>query len=113
MSIKDELIGVIGTENVSDDPGVLESYSKDYSLAPPRMPDFAIYPENTGQVRDIVRICNQYSLPIIPCSSRVHFRGCTIPKQGGVILDLKRMNKIISINERNRYVMIEPGVTWG
>jgi len=112
MSIRDELVNIIGKEYVSDDPGILDGYSRDDSLAPPGMAGFAVYPENSGQVRDTVQICNRYSLPIIPCSSRVHFRGCTVPKQGGVILDLKRMNKILSMNERNRYVQIEPGVTW-
>ena len=112
MSIRDELVNVFGKEYVSDDPGILEGYSRDDSLAPSGMAGFAVYPEKSEQVRDTVQICNRYSLPIIPCSSRVHFRGCTIPKQGGVILDLKRMNKILSMNERNRYVQIEPGVTW-
>ena len=113
MSFKNELANVVGKEYVSDEPGLLKTYSNDYSLALPGMAGFVVYPENTGYVGDIVKLCNRYSFPIIPCSSRVHFRGCTIPKQGGVILDLKRMNRILSVNERNRYVMIEPGVTWG
>lgn len=112
MSVKSELSGVVGAENISDDLGVLEGYSSDYSLMPPGKAGYVVYPENTSQVQNVVKFCNKRSLPIIPCSSRIHFRGCTIPKQGGVILDFQKMNKILSINERNRYVMVEPGVTW-
>ncbi|MDY7038510.1 MAG: FAD-binding oxidoreductase, partial [Thermodesulfobacteriota bacterium] len=112
MSFKDEFAKIVGAENVFDDPDILESYSMDFSLTKPGRAGLAVYPEETDQVRDIVMMCNKHSLPIVPCSSRVHFRGSTIPKQGGVICDLKRMNKIHLINERNRFVKIGPGVTW-
>lgn len=113
MNLKSRLAGVVGKENVSDKQKVLEGYSKDHSLTAPGMAGYVVYPEATAHVQEIVKLCNERSLPLIPCSSKVHFRGSTIPKQGGVILDLRKMNKILSINERNRFVMIEPGVTWG
>ena len=112
MSIKEKLSGVLGADNVSDDPGVLEGYATDYSLTPHGMAGYVVYPENKEQVQGVVKLCNQHALPLVPCSSRVHFRGCTIPKQGGVVMDMQKMNKILDINDRNRYVMIEPGVTW-
>ncbi|MEJ2719155.1 MAG: FAD-binding oxidoreductase [Deltaproteobacteria bacterium] len=112
MDIKGQLAAVVGKDNISDEPGILESYSSDYSLTTPGKAGCVVYPENTAQIAEVVKLCNRDSFPIIPCSSRVHFRGCTIPKQGGAILDLRRMNKIESYNERNRYVAIQPGVTW-
>ena len=112
MNVKDELSRIIGAENVSDDQETLDHYSTDESLNPPGTPGNVVYPENTVQVQEVVKFCNEHALPVIPCSSRVHFRGGTIPKQGGVILDFQKMNRILSINERNRYVMVEPGVTW-
>ena len=57
--------------------------------------------------------CNENNVPIVPVSSRVHFHGCSIPKQGGVVVDMKRMNKILEIDLDNRLVRFEPGVTWG
>ena len=48
----------------------------------------------------------------MPCSSKVHFYGATIPKEGGVVLDLSRMNKILEIDADNRRVRFEAGVTW-
>ena len=113
MSLKYELSKFVGAENVSDDRETLDHYSKDESLHPPGRPGYVVYPENTVQVQEVVKFCNAHALPVIPCSSRVHFRGSTIPKQGGLILDFQKMNRIVSVNERNRFVMIEPGVTWG
>jgi hypothetical protein len=49
---------------------------------------------------------------VVPKSSRVGFFGRTIPEEGGIILDLSGMNRILRIDERNRWVMFEAGVTW-
>ncbi len=112
MGIKEELIGIVGVENVSDDPERLKPYSKDYSFAFPIMPNYVAQPENTEEVQKVIRLANETRTPVVPCSSGIHFNGNTIPSQGGIILDLRRMNKILNINERNRVVRIEPGVTW-
>ena len=112
MNIQDEIANIVGTQGISDDPIVIKSYSTDYSLSRPGKASIVVYPKNTAEVAEVMKFCNSNSVPITPCSSRVHFRGSSIPKQGGVILDLQRMNNILSINDRNRYVMIEPGVTW-
>ena len=62
--------------------------------------------------KKIVRLANQTQIPVVPLSSGIHFYGNTIPTQGGIVLDLRRMNRILDINERNRTARIEPGVTW-
>src|SRR3989304_3843366 len=109
MAVKDELVKSVGSKYVTDDPKVLEDYSRDHSLTSPGKAFFVFYVSKTEDVQGIVKLCNEHRIPLIPSSSRVHFRGGTIPKQGGIIIDFKRMNKILSVNDRNRYVMIEPG----
>lgn len=113
MEIKGELIGIVGAENASDDPEVLSSYSKDSSVSSPRLPDYVVRPKSAEEVQGIVKLANEYRLPIVPCSSGVHSDGNTIPSQGGIILDLRRMNKILGISGRTRMARVEPGVTWG
>ena len=49
---------------------------------------------------------------MVPVSSWVHFYGATIPKKGGIVLDLTRMNRIFEVDEFNRRVRFEAGVTW-
>jgi hypothetical protein len=110
---KEELIKIVGAEYFSDDPEILKQYSKDYSLVPPRMPTYVVKPKNAEEIQKIVKLANELKMPIIPCSSGVHFYGATIPSQGGIVIDLERMNRILEIDERNRKVRIEPRVTWG
>src|SRR5512143_342279 len=112
MGMKQDLEKLVGKENVSVAKDVLAKYSKDYSLVPPGMPDAVAYPKTSEQVSTIVKWANEKNVPIVPVSSGVHFYGCSIPKQGGVVVDLSRMTEILEIDDYNRRVRIQPGVTW-
>lgn len=112
MGIKKELVQVVGKEHVSDDLQTLKEYSRDYSLTQPSLPNYVVWPKNPEEIQGIMRLADRKKIPVIPSSSRVHFHGATIPSQGGIILDLSRMNKILNINEVDGSVRIEPGVTW-
>ncbi|OGP64709.1 MAG: hypothetical protein A2169_01905 [Deltaproteobacteria bacterium RBG_13_47_9] len=113
MNTRDDLLEIVGDENFFDNPEVLQRYSKDFSLVPPGMPNYVARPKDAAEIQKVVRFANEHMIPVIPVSSIVHFHGATIPKQGGVVLDLTGMNKILEIDEYNRRVRIEAGVTWG
>ena len=112
MAIKEELTGIVGAENVSDDAEKLKSYSKDNSLSAPVMPSYVAKPKNVDEIQKIVILANKNKLPVVPCSSGIHFNGDTIPVQGGIVLDLSGLNKILAIDTRNRMARVEAGVTW-
>ncbi len=112
MAIKEDLAGVVGAEYVSDEPATLEKYSRDGSFVQPRMPGLVVYPRNTEEIQGVVRYASQRMIPVTPRSSAISFYGAGIPGQGGIILDLTRMNKILEIDGRNKKVKVEPGVTW-
>jgi hypothetical protein len=111
--IKEELSKIVGSENIFDDTDTLKNYSQDASLGPLKSPNFVVTPGNTQEVQKIAELANTHSFPIIPVSSGVHFYGNTLPEQGGIILDLKRLNEIFKADERNRAARIGPGVGWG
>jgi len=113
MNLRDQLLQIVGAENFSDDSKVLETYSRDFSFVPSGMPNFVVKPKDASEIQKVVRFANEQSLPVVPVSSSIHFEGATIPKQGGIVLDLARMNRILEIDESNRRVRIEAGVTWG
>ena len=113
MNTRDKLLEIVGVEHLSDAPEVLKKYSKDFSLVPPGMPNYAVKPKDAQEVQKIIKFANEHLIPVVPISSQVHFNGATIPKQGGIILDLTRMNRILEIDEPNRRVRTEVGVTWG
>ena len=112
MAIKEELTGIVGAENVIDDPGKLKPYSRDYSLSEPGMPGYVVKPKNADEIQKIIQLANKNNLPVVPCSSGIHFNGDTIPAQGSIVLDLSGMNKILTIDPRNRMARVEAGVTW-
>jgi FAD/FMN-containing dehydrogenase len=112
MAIKEELTGILGAEGVLGDAESLRTYSRDYSLSTPSMPSYVVKPKNAAEIQGIVKLANKNRLPVVPLSSGVHFRGDTIPVQGGIIVDLSGMNRILAIDERNRMARIEAGVTW-
>lgn len=112
MQNKEQLEKIVGKRNVSDAKEALARYSRDHSLVPPAMPDLVVRPKDAEEVGAVVKWANEHDIPLVPVSSEVHFYGCTIPKQGGVVVDLTRMNKIFEIDDYNRRVRIEPGVTW-
>jgi len=113
MAVKEELTGIAGAENVFDDEARLKLYSRDHSLSEPSMPDYVVQPKNADEVQRVIQLANENKLPVVPLSSGIHFHGNTIPVQDGLVLDLSRMDRILAIDERNRMVRIEPGVTWG
>jgi FAD/FMN-containing dehydrogenase len=112
MSIKDALEKIVGKENVSDTAEDLALYSRDLSLQPPGLANAVVWPANAEEVGKVVGYCNENNLPVVPVSSRVHLHGSTIPKQGGVVVDLKRLTTIHEIDLNNRLVRFDAGVTW-
>jgi FAD/FMN-containing dehydrogenase len=111
MSIKDDLISVLGKESVFDDEATLMPYSRDQSFVDPRRPDLVVFANSTAQVQEVVRYANKTRTPVIPYSSGLNFHGGTIPRQGGIVLNLSRLNKILSVDAKNWHCVIEPGVT--
>jgi FAD/FMN-containing dehydrogenase len=115
VKTSNNLTDVIGKQKVINKPGVLDSYSHDSSFTPPMPPRLVVRPHNADDVQKIVIWANQTRTPLVPVSSgEPHFRGDTVPSvPEAVIVDLRRINKIIRIDRRNRMVIIEPGVTYG
>jgi len=113
--IEDELARIVGKDNILNDPETLKIYSGDCSFAPRKTPAFVVKPANVEELQGVVRWANEKHIPLVPVSSGTpHFRGDTVPSvDGAVIVDLRRMNKIIRVNHANRVAIVEPGVTFG
>ena len=111
-TLKRSLAEIVGAENVSDEQALLKKYSCDRSLEPPAKPSFIVFPRATEQVSRLVKLANEELLPVIPASSGSHSYGCTIPRMGGMVVDLSGLKEILKIDHRNRAARIEPGVTY-
>jgi FAD/FMN-containing dehydrogenase len=113
MNLEHDLEEIVGSENISCDPQIIRKYSKDYSFVTGSRPSCVVFPENSEEIRGIVAYANEYKIPMTPRSSGIGFYGAALPDQGGIVIDLSRMNKILHIDPGNKMVRIEPGVTWG
>ncbi len=114
MAEKKALEKIVGKENVFDDEATLGEYSSDESFVSPGMPFLVVKPKNTEEVQEVVKWANESGEPLTPVSSPggPRFRGDTIPSQGGVVVDLSGMNKVLMVDRRDKVAMIEPGVTF-
>ncbi len=79
-----------------------------------RLASAAVAPESVEQVQQVVRIANQYRIPIYPISTgrNLGYGGSAPAYSGSVVVDLKRMNRILEVNEDNAYALVEPGVSY-
>ena len=95
------------------------NYSKDYMPIALRwfidgklaaLPDCIIWPETPQQIAKILQLAQQHTIPITPYGDGSGVVGGAIPIQGGIILDLKRMDTILEINATNLSTTVQPGI---
>ncbi len=112
--IIDGLAALVGRDNVAADPASLQEYAADESFAPRLAPWAIVRPGSAEEVQKVVAWANETATPLVPVSSGgPHFYGDTVPSvPGAVMLDLRRMDRILRIDRRNRMAVIEPGVTY-
>lgn len=108
--------GVVGDEWVFGDPDAVMPWGKTYIPDPNgrHVPLGAVCPRTVEEVQEIVRIANKYKQPIWPISTGKNMGyGMAAPATPGqIVLDLKRMNRILEVDPDLGTCLIEPGVTY-
>ena len=113
VEVINKLQEIVGKDFASNDSEDLFIYSQDSGVSHPRPVDYVVMPETVEEIQQIIRFVNEKKIPIIPMGGGMTLSGLVIPIKGGIVLDMKRMDKIIEINETSRYALIEAGVTSG
>jgi len=104
------LSAIVGADALLTDPGDCWAYGYDNSRRQ-GLPQAVAFPAEHQQVRDLVRLCNEAALPLIPRGRGTGTTGATVPVKGGLVLSLERMDRILQIDPANRVARVEPGVT--
>jgi len=104
---------IVGQEYATNEDAHLQPYTWDLTWAEPRMPDYVVMPKTVTEIQRIVRLANHQKIPIIPYCNATNIGGLCVPEEGGIIMDLKRMDQIIKIDPETNYAVIEPGVSHG
>ena len=73
-------------------------------------PEVVLQPDATEQVSKIMAYCNEHNIPVTPRGAGTGLSGGALPVHGGVVLDMKRFNRILHVDKRNFQVTTEPGV---
>jgi glycolate oxidase len=108
--IKTQLMEIVGVENYDDSKVGRLVYSYDATPQFQSIPDAVLAPRSTKEVSEIVKICNEHKIPIVPRGSGTNLCAGTCPTEGGIVLLFNYMNRIIEIDEDNLTVTVQPGV---
>jgi FAD/FMN-containing dehydrogenase len=106
-----QLAEIVGQDYVSNRPEDLYIYSRDPGAQEPRSADYVVMPATVAEVQRIIRLANREKIAITPMGAGLTLSALTVPLRGGIVLDMKRMDRIIEVNEASRYAVIEAGVT--
>ena len=111
QALIDALKARFGT-NCSTALVVREQHGRDesaFTTVPP--PSAVVFAESTTDVADTVKLASQYEVPVIPFGVGSSLEGHLLAVQGGISIDVSRMNKVLSINAEDLTVTVQPGVT--
>jgi len=100
---------IVGAENVleSREERICYSYDGTFQRG---IPEIVIFPGNTQEIAQIVKLANQEKFPVFPRGAGTGLSGGSIPQSGGAALVLSRMNKIKEISVEDMLAVVEPGV---
>jgi len=119
--IKTELEDVVGVDNVDTGIADLITHGSDgYWLSiqmtsrghVPAKPDIIVRPGSVEEVSRVLVIANYYKIPVIPFGGASGSQGGITPVKGGISLDMKRMNKVVEIDEQSRTITVEAGINF-
>ncbi|MBU0516931.1 MAG: FAD-binding oxidoreductase [Proteobacteria bacterium] len=111
--VKRELEQIVGPEYVSDAAEELFIYSRDQGTMEPGFPDLVVLPGTVDEIQQIVRLATEKKIPVVPLGGGLVLSGLSRALRGGIVLDLKRLNRILEVDELNRFALVEAGASQG
>jgi len=103
------LVKIVGDDAVLADEQELVVYECDAYTLQKNLPTAVVLPKSAREVAAIVRLCAELDLPIIPRGAGTSLSGAVLAVDGGVMIALTRMNRVLNIDPRNRRALVEAG----
>jgi glycolate oxidase len=101
---------IVGVENVIIDVEKRYAYAHDETEDYSFLPDVVLKPGSPGEISQIMKLCNERSIPVTPRGGGTGLSGGALPVEKGVVISMERFNKILNIDELNLQATVEPGV---
>ncbi|WP_146200651.1 FAD-binding oxidoreductase, partial [Paenibacillus agaridevorans] len=104
------LRAIVGERHYRNDPEALVAHSYDGTPMLQSLPQGVIYPESTAQVSAIMKLLSKHGVPLVSRGSGSNLCGGTVPVDGGIVMVMHRMNRIIETDTENLTVTVQPGL---
>ncbi|MGL6095706.1 MAG: FAD-binding oxidoreductase [Fimbriiglobus sp.] len=104
------MVALLGPDAVLTHKAELAVYECDGFTIEKNKPDVVVFPTTTQQVAAVVTACNKLGVPFLARGAGTSLAGGCVPVGGGVMIALTRMKRVLEVNVRNRYAVVEPGV---
>ncbi len=108
--ILDEFLLLLGEESVLTDSESLSHYGHDETENLNFPPEILLKPRSVEHVSKIMKLANQYNIPVTPIGARTGLSGGSLSIHGGIGISMEKFNKILEIDEDNLQVHVQPGV---
>ncbi|WP_029192864.1 FAD-binding oxidoreductase [Paenibacillus harenae] len=105
-----QLRAIVGEAYFRDDKESLVAHSYDGTPMLQALPDGVIYPESTQQISDVMKLLASRRVPVVTRGSGSNLCGGTVPVQGGVVMVMHRMNRILETDLENLTATVQPGI---
>lgn len=109
-SVREQLIRVVGELWFRDDDEARVTHSYDATPAMQALPDAVVYPADSSQVAAVLRIADEHRIPVVSRGAGTNLSGGTVPVEGGIILVMTRMNRLLEIDTANMTATFQPGL---
>ncbi len=107
--LAEQLRSILGREGVVDQPEELLVYECDAYTLEKNPPTAVVLPRTTAQIAEVVKLCAARKVPIIPRGAGTSLSGSLLAVSGGVVIALAHMNRVLSVDVRNRRALVEAG----
>src|SRR5882724_2407458 len=110
LQLRRELEAMLGRGAVLSDPEELLVYESDGLTLFQALADFVVFPTSVEQVSAVVRLANRESLPFVARGAGTGLSGGCLPAEGGLVISLMRMNRVLEVDYENQLAVVEPGL---
>ncbi len=108
--ILNSITAIVGETAVITQHADLEKYSHDETEDLSYYPEVVVKPRTAEEISDLLKLCNEYLIPVTPRGAGTGLAGGALPVLGGLLISMERFNKILNIDEANLQATVEPGV---
>src|ERR1700674_5247521 len=110
QALRRELTALLGKGSVLSEPEELLVYESDGLVLFRALADFVVFPTSAEQVSDVVKLANREGVPFVARGAGTGLSGGCLPAEGGLVISLMRMNRVLEVDYDNQIAVVEPGL---